>query len=171
MTTEKPWACWRCNQLNEAWATECGRCGQQMKKMETPDDQYEKRYRGDVLPCPFCGKAPVIMGSGKDSTGLMIHCIGENCPNPSVSYYEHAITLDVWNQRRGNQYLIWSNEHQAWWRQNSAGYTMLVEDAGRYSRDEALKIASDARNGWRAGQAPPEIAISEADVLAHRFRP
>jgi ribosomal protein L40E len=28
----KPWACWRCNQLNSWWASECGRCGQRMQK-------------------------------------------------------------------------------------------------------------------------------------------
>lgn len=30
-----PWACWRCNQLNAFWATECGRCGQPMKSPAT----------------------------------------------------------------------------------------------------------------------------------------
>jgi PHP family Zn ribbon phosphoesterase len=30
--TSKPWTCWRCTQLNSSWATECGRCGQPMRK-------------------------------------------------------------------------------------------------------------------------------------------
>lgn len=68
-------------------------------------------------------------------------------------------------------YLIWSNEHQLWWRPGSAGYTSNVEEAGRYPRDEALDIASGARDGWRYGEAPPEIAIAESDVLAHRRQP
>lgn len=67
----------------------------------------------------------------------------------------------------GPMYLIWSNEHQAWWRPNSRGYTLSVEAAGRYERDEALTIASRSRDGWFAGEAPPEIAIREEDVLAH----
>lgn len=37
---EKPWACWRCNQLNAEWATECGRCGQPMKHQE-PEQQRD----------------------------------------------------------------------------------------------------------------------------------
>ena len=68
-------------------------------------------------------------------------------------------------------FLIWSNEHQAWWRSDSCGYTMDVAQAGRYERDEALSIASGARDGWIEGEAPPEIAISEYDVLAHKRQP
>lgn len=62
-------------------------------------------------------------------------------------------------------YLIWSNEHRAWWRPNRCGYTTYVRNAGRYQRDEAIQIARNARNGWVAGQPPPEIAVPEADVL------
>lgn len=68
-------------------------------------------------------------------------------------------------------YLIWSNEHQAWWRPNSSGYTTFVEAAGRYPRAEAISIASGARDGWTEGEAPSEIAVSEADVLAHKQHP
>jgi hypothetical protein len=68
-------------------------------------------------------------------------------------------------------YLIWSNEHRAWWRANSCGYTIHVDQAGRYPRDEALEIASGSRDGWYHGEVPPEIAISEADVLAHKMQP
>jgi len=42
---------------------------------------------------------PEVMGSGEQQRGLMIHCIGENCPNPSVSYYDHDSAIRVWNQR------------------------------------------------------------------------
>jgi len=68
-------------------------------------------------------------------------------------------------------YLIWSNEHQAWWRPDSKGYTLHVDAAGRYERDEAFSIASGARDGWIEGEAPPEIAISEIDVMTHRRQP
>lgn len=62
-------------------------------------------------------------------------------------------------------YLIWSNEHQAWWRAGSAGYTVHSEQAGHYGRTEALKISASARDGWRRGTPPPEIAVPLADVL------
>lgn len=63
-------------------------------------------------------------------------------------------------------YLIWSNEHQAWWRPHSAGYTIASEQAGRYSHEEAVKISASARDGWRPGSPPPELPVAEADVLA-----
>lgn len=62
-------------------------------------------------------------------------------------------------------YLIWSNEHRAWWRPNSRGYTVELEAAGRYSRAEAISIAANARDGWRKGEPPPEIALPERDAL------
>lgn len=63
---------------------------------------YEEKYKDLILPCPFCGKAPTVWGSGESERGLMIHCISEDadgCPNPSVSYYEHEKALAVWNRR------------------------------------------------------------------------
>lgn len=35
-------------------------------------------------------------------------------------------------------YLIWSNQHRAWWRADARGYTAHLDAAGRYSRDQAL---------------------------------
>lgn len=62
-------------------------------------------------------------------------------------------------------YLIWSNEHMAWWRPGSAGYTTHAEAAGRYTHEQALSISANARDGWRPGSPPPEIPVAEADVL------
>jgi hypothetical protein len=28
-----------------------------------------------ILPCPFCGSEPEVMGSGEGQRGLMIHCM------------------------------------------------------------------------------------------------
>lgn len=63
-------------------------------------------------------------------------------------------------------YLIWSNEHRAWWRADSLGYTIDLATAGRYPRAAAVSIAARARDGWREGEPPPEIAIAERDALA-----
>lgn len=52
-----------------------------------------------IKPCPFCGAQPETFGSGERQRGLMIQCIGEDCPNPSVSYYDHATAIRVWNRR------------------------------------------------------------------------
>ena len=53
----------------------------------------------DILPCPFCGEAPITFGSGEGQRGLMIECMTEHCVNPHVSYYHHDAAKAVWNRR------------------------------------------------------------------------
>lgn len=67
---------------------------------------------------------------------------------------------------RGESYLVWSNEHRAWWRANSQGYAKSIEDAGVYSRDEAMDIAGTSRNGWTVDHTPDEIPVAVADIPA-----
>jgi hypothetical protein len=40
----------------------------------------------------------------------------------------------------GKKYLIWSNEHRAWWGANRWAFAERIEDAGRYDREEALNL-------------------------------
>jgi hypothetical protein len=40
--------------------------------------------------------------------------------------------------------VIWSFEHDAWWAPDRLGYELALEDAGRYTRDEAEAIVLDA---------------------------
>lgn len=61
-------------------------------------------------------------------------------------------------------YVVWSHEHSCWWRANSQGYARRVEDAGVYTRDEALKISHRGRDGWRPGDVPDELPIRVADL-------
>lgn len=67
------------------------------------DVKIDPKTVARVKPCPFCGTKPEVMTSGERSSGMMIHCITENCPNPSVSYYDHETCLAVWNQRDGGR--------------------------------------------------------------------
>jgi hypothetical protein len=46
-----------------------------------------------------------------------------------------------------NRYLIWSNEHAMWWRENESGYTQHIDEAGRYDRADAERIVADATVG------------------------
>lgn len=63
------------------------------------------------------------------------------------------------------QYLVWSNEHRAWWRPKSAGYTYDVRAAGRYTSAEAIDISGTARNGWtNPARVPDELAINIQDL-------
>lgn len=64
------------------------------------------------------------------------------------------------------KYLVWSNEQRAWRRSNRRGYTLNFQVAGRYSRAEAISIACGGHGGWQPGEAPPDIAVPEEDLLA-----
>lgn len=63
------------------------------------------------------------------------------------------------------EYLIWSNEHRAWWRPKRAGYTARVDEAGIYKADEAITICALGRDGWRGDQVPYEIPVRLSDVI------
>lgn len=63
-------------------------------------------------------------------------------------------------------YLVWSNEHAAWWAPDRCGYTRIIANAGRYSRAEAMVIAGTRGGGWRLNKGnPDEIAIPEQDAI------
>lgn len=42
------------------------------------------------------------------------------------------------------RFLVWSNEHQMWWRAGQGGYTSSIDEAGRYERSEAEGIVAKA---------------------------
>lgn len=62
-------------------------------------------------------------------------------------------------------YLIWSDEHRAWWRPGSRGYTRHVKTAGRYSRDAAMKLCRDAQAGLDPNDPAPELPVRAVDAL------
>jgi hypothetical protein len=59
-------------------------------------------------------------------------------------------------------FLIWSNEHRAWWMPGSRGYTTLADRAGRYTREQALSICNGANYGWDEDTLPNELPILES---------
>lgn len=64
------------------------------------------------------------------------------------------------------KYLVWSNEHGAWWGPDCRGYTRTIANAGRYDRAKALSIAGTRDGGWHVRKDnPDEIAIPEQDAL------
>jgi hypothetical protein len=62
-----------------------------------------------------------------------------------------------------DEYLIWSNEHRAWWRHNARGYTISLRNAGRYSRETAL--AHCRVRDQEDGKPLPEIPVRLEDVM------
>ena len=63
------------------------------------------------------------------------------------------------------KFLIWSNEHGAWWRPNRLGYTLLLHEAGRYDAVEAGLIVASS-GAW----GPVPGVPNEAVMLAPEFR-
>jgi hypothetical protein len=58
-------------------------------------------------------------------------------------------------------YVIWSEEHQAWWLPNAAGYTRELVRAGRYSRAAAETIVTEANRYLRPPLPWSEFAIAD----------
>ena len=47
------------------------------------------------------------------------------------------------------KYLIWSVEHEGWWKQNCHGYSPTLADAGLFEKEEAEKIVKEANSRGR----------------------
>ncbi|MCR4304961.1 MAG: hypothetical protein NUV63_12195 [Gallionella sp.] len=58
------------------------------------------------------------------------------------------------------EWLIWSNEHHAWWGPGHCGYPDNIASAGRYTLTQAMEIC--AGRSWMRGQVPPETMIHES---------
>lgn len=69
--------------------------------------------------------------------------------------------------------LIWSIEHNAWWRANSHGYTRDLADAGVYLYSEALQILQGANIAMHHGHrmhGPNEAIVPITDVVDKGIR-
>ena len=62
-------------------------------------------------------------------------------------------------------HLIWSNEHRGWRRPGGLGYSVHVEEAGRFTRQQALEKCRRALVGWRPGTPYPDIPVAERCVM------
>jgi hypothetical protein len=66
----------------------------------------------------------------------------------------------------GDRWLVWSNEHNGWWRPGRAGYTEDMGQAGRFTFTEAQQIITDSarggvqRNGLLAEYMLPDPVVS-----------
>ena len=61
------------------------------------------------------------------------------------------------------KWLIWSIEHGAWWGPNQTGYYKLKDNAGRYSKEDAVEIVMTA-NKWAGDKTPNEAMIPELET-------
>lgn len=61
-------------------------------------------------------------------------------------------------------WLIWSNEHRAWWGWNGNGYVRSMDKAGRYSFEEANQICKSA-NCWIGRDGVPQETMVPVESL------
>lgn len=70
--------------------------------------------------------------------------------------------------RLRGDWLIWSNEHRAYWAPNSCGYTPYLERAGRYQYHAARRICERANlcgNGYLT-PVPCEVMVPSPELMA-----
>jgi hypothetical protein len=56
-------------------------------------------------------------------------------------------------------WLIWSNEHMAWWNPYEMGYTRVLSEAGRYSFEAARGICERANQYLKTDCEGPREAM------------
>jgi hypothetical protein len=57
------------------------------------------------------------------------------------------------------RYLIWSNQHGAWWKTNGFGYTLDIGEAGRFSREQAEEDVESAGSYGPIEGLPDEVMV------------
>lgn len=62
-------------------------------------------------------------------------------------------------QLEDERWLVWSNEHRAWWGWSKSGYVQERSAAGRYSYEEALAIVESANKYRPDAEAPNEAMV------------
>jgi hypothetical protein len=70
-----------------------------------------------------------------------------------------------WTPPGEGNWLIWSNEHRAYWRPDMIGYTKSWREAGRFSRKQAVVICDNPRTRMMEKDPPSETMIPEECFL------
>jgi hypothetical protein len=67
-------------------------------------------------------------------------------------------------------YLVWSNEHRVWWGIGQWGFVQDLDEAHRYSRDEAVEVClgtMPARHDQPLNDVP--VRLEDIELLLRRF--
>lgn len=67
-------------------------------------------------------------------------------------------TGPIVNRSLANTFVIWSIEHDAWWRAGWLGYTLELCEAGLYTREEADAVLARANAGPRINECAIPVA-------------
>lgn len=66
-------------------------------------------------------------------------------------------------------WVVWSEEHGAWWAPGRHGYTRVLVDAGRYTEKEVIDIMNRANRYLPLGEFN-ELAIPDPVPIYHAGR-
>lgn len=62
-------------------------------------------------------------------------------------------------------WLIWSNEHAAWWKPRGMGYTGIIGEAGRFSFGESVAYCEAMSRHQGADGVPKEVALLAPEAV------
>jgi hypothetical protein len=65
-------------------------------------------------------------------------------------------------------YLVWSHEHSRWWAHRGRGYVRELSRAGRFTRDDAIAICTNAIGTARNMMQFAEMPVRLADIMLVR---
>lgn len=63
-----------------------------------------------------------------------------------------------------DEYLIWSEEHGAWWRPGGHGYTSSLAQAGRFTEAKAREISASANGGGTFCEVPVRYSLAMVEA-------
>lgn len=92
-----------------------------------------------LLPCPFCGSAPVTTRTGFSGQALYIYCINDNgCPRPKAVGESKEKAVENWNSR----YSVAEERLRTQLARAQANHKDAVE--GKRKTDARLRVALKA---------------------------
>lgn len=71
--------------------------------------------------------------------------------------------METPNESDDDLYLVWSVDHDMWWKPLKSGYTTNFKEAGRYTRADAIAACGFAK-GWLSSSTTL-LPVRECDVL------
>lgn len=113
-------------------------------------DAHERLLEEANAVCPPCGY----------TWAANFRNVWPKCPRCDAGALQNRRALKQSSEAAG-AWVIWSNEHRAWWAADRRGYRLLPWDAGRYTLEEAMSICKvrsfDA-------EFPPETMLHESTL-------
>lgn len=80
-----------------------------------------------------CNAKTIFVGNGK--------VYRETTESDGLNFCKlHKAAASLLDALQSATWLVWSNEHCAWWGPNRSNYYTSIESAGRYSLEEAMRI-------------------------------